>query len=86
MIVPVRVYTFAISLMVILAFGARGVGAPALVPLGAVLFYFSDLSVAALEFTSTPFPHYVWGLPFYYTGQLMLAMSTGFVRGAEQKR
>jgi uncharacterized membrane protein YhhN len=80
MLAPVRIYTFAISLMVILAFGARGVGAPALVPLGATLFYFSDLSVATLQFTSTVFPHYVWGLPFYYTGQLMLALSVSFVR------
>ena len=80
MLAPVRIYTFAISLMVILAFGARGVGAPVLVPLGATLFYFSDLSVATLQFTSTVFPHYVWGLPFYYTGQLMLALSVSFVR------
>jgi uncharacterized membrane protein YhhN len=80
MVVPVRLYTFAISLMVILAFGARGVGAPVLVPFGAALFYFSDLSVATLQFTSTAFPHYVWGLPFYYTGQLMLALSVSFVR------
>lgn len=79
MLVPVRIYTFAISLMLILAFGARGVGAPVLVPLGASLFYFSDLSVAMLQFTSTQFPHYVWGLPFYYTGQLMLALSVSFV-------
>mgnify|MGYP001557623085 FL=1 len=80
MLAPVRIYTFAISLMVILAFGARGVGAPVLVPLGATLFYFSDLSVATLQFTSTVFPHSVWGLPFYYTGQLMLALSVSFVR------
>jgi uncharacterized membrane protein YhhN len=86
MVVPVRIYTFAISLMVILAFGARGVGAPVLVPLGAALFYFSDLSVALLQFTSTPFPHYVWGLPFYYTGQLMLALSVSYVRKKENER
>lgn len=86
MVAPVRIYTFAISLMVILAFGARGVGAPVLVPFGALLFYFSDLSVAILQFTSTPFPHYVWGLPFYYTGQLMLALSVGFVRSKEPEQ
>ena len=80
MILPVRVYTLVISLMLVLAFGARGVGAPVLVPLGAALFYFSDVSVATLQFTSTTFPHYVWGLPFYYTGQLMLALSVSFVQ------
>jgi len=86
MVVAVRIYTFAISLMLILAFGARGVGAPVLVPLGAALFYLSDLSVAALQFTSTPFPHYVWGLPFYYTAQLMLALSVSYVRKKEEKQ
>ena len=86
MLVPVRIYTFAISLMVILAFGARGIGAPVLVPLGATLFYFSDLSVATLQFTSTAFPHFVWGLPFYYTGQLMLALSVSFVGRKEPEQ
>ena len=78
MLIPVRAYTFFISLMVITAFGVRGAGGPWLVPLGALLFYFSDLSVASLQFTDPPFPNYVWGLPFYYTGQLLLAMSVAF--------
>lgn len=83
MIIPVRVYTFVISLMVITAFGARGAGGPLLIPAGALLFYFSDLSVAAMQFTEPSFPTYVWGLPFYYTGQLLLAMSVAFVRKRE---
>lgn len=82
MVVPVRAYTFVISLMVITAFGARGAGGPALIPAGALLFYFSDLSVASMQFTDAPFPYYVWGLPFYYTGQLLLALS---VKYAEPK-
>jgi uncharacterized membrane protein YhhN len=79
MVVPVRVYTFVISLMVIVAFGARGAGGPMLIPIGATLFYLSDLSVASLQFTDPAFPHYVWGLPFYYTGQLALALSVAWV-------
>jgi uncharacterized membrane protein YhhN len=79
LIIPVRVYTVVISLMVIYAFGARGKGAPVLVPLGAVLFYFSDLSVAAGQFVQTDFPNYVWGLPIYFAGQVLLALS---IRGA----
>lgn len=75
MIVPVRTYTFVISLMVIMAFGAKGAGGPLLIPAGATLFYFSDLSVAAGQFIEPAFPNYVWGLPFYYTGQLLLALS-----------
>jgi uncharacterized membrane protein YhhN len=76
MLIPVRVYSFVISLMVIAAFGARGNGATTLIPLGALLFYCSDLSVAVNQFMQPAFPHYVWGLPFYYTGQIMLALST----------
>ena len=80
MVVPVRTYTFVISLMVIMAFGARGAGSPALIPAGATLFYFSDLSVAAGQFVDPAFPNYVWGLPFYYTGQLLLALSVRHAR------
>ena len=80
MIVPVRAYTFVISLMVITAFGTRGAGGPTLIPVGATLFYLSDLSVAAGQFIEPAFPNYVWGLPFYYTGQLLLALSVRYAR------
>ena len=75
MVIPVRVYTLVISLMVIAAFGTRGAGASLLVPIGALLFYFSDLSVATGQFVQTDFPNYVWGLPFYFGGQVLLALS-----------
>jgi len=78
MIVPVRTYTFVISLMVIAAFGTKGSGGPLLIPAGATLFYFSDLSVAAGQFVEPAFPNYVWGLPFYYAGQLLLALSARY--------
>jgi len=81
-VVPVRIYTIVISLMVIAAFGSKGAGAPWFVPVGALLFYFSDLSVAAGQFVQTGFPHYVWGLPFYFAGQVLLALS---VRGVSNK-
>ncbi len=76
MLIPVRVYSLVISLMVVTAFGAKGNAGPTLIPIGALLFYFSDLSVAAGQFMQPAFPQYVWGLPFYYTGQIMLALST----------
>lgn len=75
MLLPVRVYTGVISVMVILAFGTKGAGGPWLIPVGAALFYFSDLSVAAGQFVKPAFPNYVWGLPFYYVGQVLLALS-----------
>jgi len=74
--VPVRVYTTVISLMVIAAIGTRGRGAPALILAGALLFFLSDLSVAALRLVQTDFPTYLWGLPLYYAGQACLAVST----------
>ncbi len=73
--IPVRTYIAVISLMVIFAFGTRGAGGPQLILTGALLFYLSDLSVAALRLVQTDFPTYVWGLPFYYGGQLCLALS-----------
>lgn len=72
---PVRLYTIVISAMVIAAFGTRGKGGPALILVGALLFFLSDLSVAALRLVETDFPTYVWGLPLYYAGQLCLALS-----------
>jgi uncharacterized membrane protein YhhN len=82
MVIPVRVYTFVISCMFIAAIGVRGAGGPLLIPLGAALFYFSDLSVAAGQFVQTDFPNYVWGLPFYYAGQTLIALSSGTGAGS----
>ncbi len=72
---PVRAYTAVISVMVILAAGAKGAGGPWAIPIGAVLFYFSDISVASGQFVKPDFPNYVWGLPFYFIGQIFLALS-----------
>jgi len=77
MVIPVRVYTFVISVMVVAAFGARGAGGSWLIPLGATLFYISDLAVATDRFVAPEFPNYAWGLPLYYSGQLMLALCAG---------
>jgi len=71
---PVYVYTAVISLMVITAFGARGAGASKLIVAGALMFFVSDLSVAAQRILETDFPTIVWGLPLYYAGQLCLAL------------
>jgi len=73
--IPVRAYIAVISVMVIFAFGARGAGGSILILIGALLFFLSDLSVASSRLVQTDFPNYVWGLPFYYGGQLCLALS-----------
>lgn len=80
MLVPVRAYTVVISIMVVTAIGARGAGATLLIPIGAIAFYFSDLAVAARQFVQPGFPPYVWGLPLYYGGQILLALSAGSAR------
>jgi uncharacterized membrane protein YhhN len=77
---PVRIYTAVISLMVITAFGTLGAGASPLIVAGAVLFYISDLSVAAMRFTEPLFATYIFGLPLYYAGQLCLALSVATTR------
>lgn len=76
MIVPVRAYIVVISLMVIFAVGTQGRGGSRLIIIGAVLFFLSDLSVAALRLVQTDYPTYVLGLPLYYAGQVCLALSS----------
>jgi len=75
LVLPVRIYTALISLMVIAAIGTRGRDASILILAGALLFFMSDLSVAALRLVQTEFPTYVWGLPLYYAAQVCLAVS-----------
>lgn len=74
---PVHLYTAVITLMVVAAIGAWGAGAPGLVAAGALLFFGSDVSVAAERIVGTAFPTPVWGLPMYYAGQLCLAAASG---------
>lgn len=75
LLIPVRVYSVVIGLMVIAAFGSRGAGASGLVVAGALMFFVSDLSVAATRLVHVSFPTIIWGLPLYYAGQLCLAVS-----------
>ena len=81
LVVPVRLYIVVISLMVITAFGARGRGASILIVVGAVSFFLSDLSVAALRLVQTDIPTYILGLPLYYFAQINFALSTSRNRG-----
>ncbi len=73
--IPVRAYIAVISLMVIFAIGTRGEAGSWLIVVGATLFFLSDLSVAALRIVQTDIATYVVGLPFYFAGQVCLALS-----------
>ena len=72
---PVWAYVAVISLMTALAGGAAMGNAPWPVPVGAVLFYLSDVFVARDRFvTPSPLNERI-GLPLYYAAQLALAFS-----------
>ncbi len=81
MVAPVIAYIVVISSMEALATGAtfeagfdwRG-GGP-LMLLGATLFWISDLAVARRQFVDPSPASSVWGLPLYYAGQVLLALS-----------
>lgn len=72
---PVRAYVAMITGMLALAIAAWQAGAPASVFVGALAFYGSDLSVARDRFIAKQFVNRLWGLPAYYLGQLLLALS-----------
>ena len=73
--VPVRAYFVAISAMVACAFGTFGLAGGRVLLLGALMFFFSDLAVARDRFVAHGFVNRLWGLPLYYGGQLLLALS-----------
>ncbi len=72
---PVLGYVVVISLMASLAVGTRGEGWTPLIVLGAVLFYVSDLFVARERFVISSYANKLLGLPLYYAGQVLLALS-----------
>ncbi|MEA3502134.1 MAG: lysoplasmalogenase [Actinomycetota bacterium] len=72
---PVVAYVVVISVMVVLAFGTFGDGATWLIPVGATLFFVSDLFVARNQFVAPGIVNRIWGLPLYYLAQVLLALS-----------
>ena len=68
-------YMAVISLMVALAAGTLGTRGGALIVAGAVLFYASDIFVARERFVKPGFDNTVLGLPLYYGGVTLLALS-----------
>ncbi len=82
MLGPVLAYVIVITVMVSMACGV--VAQPAhpmelriMVIVGAVLFYISDVTVARHRFVAEQFANRAVGLPLYYAGQFVLALSTG---------
>lgn len=71
---PVIVYVVIISAMTTAAAGLAS-SQTVLIPAGAILFYLSDLAVARNRFVAPGWINRIWGLPTYYAGQVLLALS-----------
>ena len=72
---PVWLYVIAISTMMAMATGTYPAVGNWLIPLGALLFLLSDLSVARDRFVAPGFFNRAWGLPTYFCAQMVLAAS-----------
>ena len=80
--IPVLIYIFVISFMMnraISAFSGEFFNntQAVLISIGAGLFFISDLILAINKFKK-PFKYHRISLAFYYSGQLLIALSTGF--------
>ncbi len=74
--IPVALYIVAITAMVWGAMSSSLAHAlPWRVAAGALLFYLSDLAVARHRFVKAEFANRALGLPAYYAGQLLIALS-----------
>ena len=72
-------YVMVITSMVAMSIGAFGSNTQfLLVPLAAIMFWASDLSVARARFKSAPFSNKAGGIPLYFASQLMFAFTTLF--------
>jgi len=73
---PVSAYVAVITVMVWAAVSVLSAGRAGWVVLaGALLVYVSDVAVARERFVRSSFLNRAWGLPAYYAGQALLAVS-----------
>lgn len=77
MVTPVAVYVAVISAMMVMAVATGGFRLDERILVGAGLFYLSDLFVARQRFVTPGFTNRLIGLPLYYAGQVLLALSAG---------
>lgn len=67
-------YIAVLSTMLALAAGTRG---DLRIPIAALMFYLSDISVALHRFVRPSQFHRAWGLPLYFAAQLVFAATIG---------
>lgn len=73
--IPVVAYIVTIVAMAALATGTAAMIPSAVIPVAAVCFFVSDLSVARDRFIERRLVNRLWGLPLYYAAQLLFAFS-----------
>ena len=74
--IPVLAYVAVITVMVWAAVAVTVAGrGPWFLAAGAILFYLSDLAVARDRLVTKTFGSRAWGLPAYYLGQFLLALT-----------
>lgn len=73
--IAVPIYVLVIGGMLATAASAVAAGGPAAIAVGAAMFAVSDLSVARNRLVQEDFATVAWGLPLYFGGQLVLAMT-----------
>lgn len=73
----VYAYVGVISVMLICAVASWPITHEPAILIGALMFYVSDLAVARDRFIAPGFSNRTWGLPLYYGGQLVLAVTAG---------
>ncbi len=71
---PVLAYMGVITVMVATAVGSVALGTAWPLLLAAFVFYLSDLSVARDRFVQHGFINRAWGLPAYYSAQMLFAL------------
>jgi uncharacterized membrane protein YhhN len=71
----VPAYMLAIGVMVATALGTGAVNGQWQIPAGALAFALSDIAVARERFVAPGPINKAWGLPLYYLGQVLLALS-----------
>jgi len=76
--VAVPAYVLAIGVMCALAMSAGAAGGAWWLPLAALAFAASDISVARDRFIGHAFANKLWGLPLYYAAQVVLAASVAW--------
>lgn len=77
--IPVYSYIIVISVMTALSISAAYTTGGFLIPLGAVIFYCSDIFVARDRFVAPGKINAYIGLPLYYAGQILLALTPLYV-------